>query len=79
MRLKENEIRRNNNYFSLIVTYTTGKPARYSSNGKRISKDQYEHIIQQSSMYGSVSCLSTKAWPIDNGGTKRKNYTVAQF
>lgn len=66
-------------HFDLIETRTTGKPARFSANGKRISREKYEHIVQQARMFGSLSCLQTKAWPIEKGGTKRKNYSVAQY
>ena len=66
-------------HFSLISTCTTGKPGRYSANGIRISKERYEHIVQQASMYGSLDCFSTRAWPTYEGGTKRKNYSTASF
>lgn len=64
-------------HYNLIQTLTTNKPARYSINGVRVSRDKYENVIQQAHMYGRVECLATKAWSIDNGGTKRKNYTTA--
>lgn len=67
------------NFYSLIETLTTGKPARFSANGKRISREEWNRIQTMARMYGRLECFSTRAWPLDNGGTKRKNYSHAQF
>jgi len=64
-------------YIQLIETRRTGKPARFSADGRRISRDRYNHITRMASIYGRLECFLTKAWPIENGGTKRKNYTTA--
>lgn len=66
-------------HYDLIETRTTGKPARFSANGKRISRDRYEMILTMAGMYGQHDCFLTKAWPLDNGGTKRKNYSCARW
>lgn len=65
--------------YKLIQTLTTGKPARYSVDGKRVSKETYEYISTRTHTYGRMECISTMAWPIDNGGIKRKNYSIARF
>lgn len=67
------------NHYSLIQTLTSGKPARYSANGKRISRERYEFIIQMASMNGHYDCFSTRAWPLPDGKTKRKNYSTARW
>lgn len=66
-------------HYNLIETRTTGKPARFSANGKRISREQWEHIHTMAQMHGRLECFSTRAWPIEGGGTKRKNYSTAQW
>lgn len=65
--------------YQLIQTLTSGKPARFSANGKRISRDEYERIIITAGMFGRHECFNTRAWPLDNGGTKRKNYSYASW
>jgi hypothetical protein len=66
-------------HYSLIQTLTTGKPARFSANGVRISREKYEWIGQMARMYGQYDSLSTRAWPMPCGGTKRKNYCFARW
>lgn len=66
-------------YYSLIQTLTSGKPARFSANGKRISREQYNHIETMARMYGTWDCFSTKAWSLPEGKTKRKNYSLARW
>lgn len=65
--------------YSLIETRHSNKPARYSANGKRVSKAAYELIVQQALMYGKLDCFLTRAWPEGKGGTKRKNYSHATY
>lgn len=67
------------NHYSLVQTLTTGKPARFSANGVRISRERYEDIEHMARMHGRIECLQTRAWPIEGGGTKRKNYSVARW
>lgn len=67
------------NHYNLVQTLTTGKQARFSIDGKRVSREKWEHTRQMASMYGRIECLITRAWPIDNGGTKRKNYLIAKY
>lgn len=65
--------------YTLIQTLTSGKPARFSANGKRISREYHEYIVQMASMYGNYDCFSTRAWPLPDGKTKRKNYSCARW
>lgn len=66
-------------HYSLIQTLNTGKPARFSANGKRISRAEYEHITTMARMHGHLECFSTRAWPLPDGGTRRKNYSCARW
>lgn len=61
-------------HLDLCQVLTTGKPARFSCNGKRISRDTWDAIHTHAIR---IECFSTKAKPMDNGGTKRWNYSTA--
>lgn len=67
------------NHYSLVQTLTTGKPARFSANGKRISRAEYERITTRARMHGRMECFDTKAWSLPDGGIKRKNYSTASY
>ena len=65
--------------YSLSETRTTGKAARFYADGKRISREKFEMIKQMAFMYGTLDTFLTRAWPVENGGTKRTNYMTARW
>lgn len=56
---------------SIVETRRTGKPARWSMDGVRISRAYMGYL---DSIAMRVDCFHTQAWPIGAGGTLRKNY-----
>jgi len=66
-------------HIRLTDTLTTGKKGRYYVDGVRVPKARYENIAQRASMYGTLECFKTQAWPTDNGGIKRKNWSIASY
>jgi hypothetical protein len=63
--------------YNLIETRRTGKPARFSANGKRISRKRWNEITEAAHSFGDIHHFLTRAWHIENGGTLRKNYSTA--
>jgi len=60
----------------LLTTYETGKPGKYYIDGKRKSRDVYEHYILVREMKGKrLNCFHTKAIPLEGGRIKRYNYS----
>lgn len=61
---------------NLCEVRTTGKPARFHINGKRVSRAEWERVTDQAHSEGTLCCFSTRAKPITGGGVKRWNYSV---
>lgn len=65
--------------YDLVQTLNPDAPARYSANGRRISKSEYERIVETAYRLGKVDCLSTKAKQLPGGTFQRKNYSCARW
>jgi hypothetical protein len=60
----------------MIETRVTGKPARFYCNGRRIGRAEWRSLMDRAYSAGTLCCLSTQAWPLPGGVTKRRNYSV---
>lgn len=65
--------------YQLIQTLSPDAPARYSANGKRISRDEYERITSRAIREGKLECFQTIAKQLPGGKIKRKNFSTARW
>lgn len=61
---------------NLVQILTANSPARYSRDGVRIGKAEYDLLIARGIANGSYSCASTRAKQLPGGTFKRWNYTT---
>jgi hypothetical protein len=59
----------------LVQVLNPDSPARYSRDGRRISKAEYDRLIERAIADGRYSCASTQAKQLPGGKFKRWNYT----
>lgn len=60
----------------LTQVLSPDRPARYSANGRRISKAEYDRLIERGIAEGTYSNASTRAIQLPGGRFKRWNYTT---
>lgn len=65
--------------YQLKQVMTTGCEARYSANGKRVSKARYEEIFQRGNMGGEVDCFQSTCKQLGNGRLRRTNYVSVRY
>jgi len=53
------------------------KPTRFFIDGKRVSRERFEHMETQARMFGRLECFNTRAIPLPGGTFKRFNYSTA--
>lgn len=66
-------------HYSLVETCTPLKPSRYSANGKRISKERFDHIKLMADMYGKQDSFLVRKQELKSGGIKWKYYNCASW
>ena len=68
-------------HYNLTQVLVDDKPARYYANSRRVSRDQYDHIIRMARMdaSGHIDCFATKAKQLPGGHFKRWNYCCARW
>lgn len=65
--------------YQLIQTTSPDAPARYSANGKRVSREEYERIADRAFREGKLECFQTIAKQLPGGRIKRKNFSIARW
>lgn len=58
----------------LIQCLSPDRPARYSRDGRRVSKAEYDRLVNAGIADGSYSCAMTRAKQMPGGTFKRWNY-----
>lgn len=66
-------------FYALRQTLTDGRPARFSANGKRISRAEYERIFAAGNASGIVDCFHTECKQIGNGEFERINHVTVRY
>lgn len=66
-------------HYQLTQVIGAGRAARYSANGKRISRAEYERIRDRALREGKLDCFHTKARQVGAGEFRRTNYVVARW
>jgi len=65
--------------YKLLQVLREDSPPRFYANGRRISRDRYESISTQASMFGHLDCFASKCKPLPGGKFIRRNYVSARI
>ena len=52
---------------------------RFTIDGRRVSRERYEHVERMARMYGRHDCFSTRAIQKPGGKIRRWNYSLARW
>lgn len=63
----------------ITETFTTGKPARFYCNGKRIGRAEWQALMDRAYEVGALYGLSTSAKTLPGGVIKRRNFSVISY
>lgn len=63
------------------LSQTTGadRETRFTANGKRISRAEYDRIVARALRDGRLECFLTKGRQEAGGKVRRTNYSVARW
>lgn len=65
-----------NRYYQLTEVTGADMPARYSINGRRVSKDRFRDVRDNADR---LECVTTRGKQVGGGRIRRWNYTTAVY
>ena len=66
-------------HFNLTQCLGGSQETRYSANGRRISREEYERITARALREGHLDTFHTKARQLPGGEFRRTNYVSARW
>ena len=66
-------------HHNLIEHKGADMPARFYIDGKRVSREKFEHVEQIARAYGRSECFYTKCRELEGGRLRRINYKTVSY